>query len=54
MSRKSAVSGMSHLQYEEKILKHEESVQCKKGTSVVERQGKRKGNISSRKTMCVV
>ena len=26
VSRKSAVSGMSHLQYEENILQHEESV----------------------------
>ena len=54
MSRKSAVLRMSHLEYEEKILQHEESVQHKKETSVVERQGRKKGNICSRKTMCVV
>ena len=33
-----SVPGGSHLQYEEKILQQEESVQHKKGTSVVERQ----------------
>ena len=49
-----SVPGGLHLQYEEKILQHEESVQHKKGTSVVERQGKEKENICSRKTMCVV
>ena len=38
VSRKSAVSGMSHLQYDKKILQHEESVQRKKRTSIVERQ----------------
>ena len=33
--------GGSHLQYKEKVLRHEEIVlvQYKKGTSVVERQG---------------
>ena len=38
-----SVPGGSHQQYEEKILQHEESVQRKNGTSVVEIQGKKKG-----------
>ena len=36
-----------------RLLQHQEGVQHKKGTSVVETQGKKKGNICGRKTGCV-
>ena len=37
-----------------RFWQHQESVQHKKVTSVVEKQGRKKGNICSRKTGCVL